>query len=77
MLKSKYGAKYKMFMNYSKRFIDISKTQIWHPNKEYLKDYICEGRNMAYKCKLFVAVTLTVNVISILYRYTCPYNYKS
>ena len=51
------AGKCKIFMNGSKNFIDICKTQIWLPNKEYIRDKKCEVANMADKCKLFVAVT--------------------
>ena len=51
------SAKCKIFINCSKTFVEICKTQIYLPNKEYLRDHGCEGRNMAYKCKRFVTVT--------------------
>ena len=31
------------------------------PNKENVSDHRCERRNMAYKCKIFEAVNLTLN----------------
>ena len=53
-----YGAKYEIFMNYSKNIIGIcKKKQIRLPNKEYLRDHRCEGINVAHKCKICEAVT--------------------
>ena len=38
------AAKCKIFMNCNESFLDICKTQIWLPNKEYLRDHKCEGK---------------------------------
>ena len=50
--------KYEMFMNCIENVIGICKKQIWLPNKEYVRDHRCERTNVAYKCKIFEAVTL-------------------
>ena len=42
----------------------------------YLRGHRSEGTNIAYKYKIFVAVKHFMD-ISILYRYTCVYNFKS
>ena len=34
------------------------------------KDHTCEGKNMASKCKIFDAVTLTIHGL-VLYIYRC------
>ena len=65
------AAKYKIFMNCSKNFIDIGKIQIWLPNEEYIRDHRCEGTNMAYKCKILWLPPNIFMGISILYRCTC------
>ena len=53
--------KCEIFMNYSKKFMGICRKQIWLSKKEYLRDHRCERTNMAYKCKIFEAVTLTLH----------------
>ena len=47
------------------------------PNKKYICDQRCERTDMATKCKIFVAVTWHLISSSIVYRYTCAYNFKS
>ena len=39
-----------------------------------LRHHGYEGTNIAYTCKIFVAVTLHLMGISILHKYTCSYN---
>ena len=65
-------AKFEMFMNCSKNLIFICKKQTWLPNKEYLRDYRCEGRYVAYNCKIFEAFTLTLHG-----HYTLVYSFQS
>ena len=62
------AAKCGIFMNCSKHFIDIckkkkkkTKEMAVKKKKEYMRDHRCEGKNMAYRCKIFEAVKLTLH----------------
>ena len=56
----------------NKIFIGICKKQIQLPNSEYLRNHRFERTNLAYKCKIFVAVTLTHHG-----HYTHVYRFKT
>ena len=39
----------------------INENEIYLPNKESISGHRCERTNMAYKCKIFEAVNLTLH----------------
>ena len=75
-IKKNMAAKCEMFMNYRENFIGICKTQIWLPNREYLRGHKCGMTNMAYKCKIFEAVNLKTSCILVFCIYTHMYNFN-
>ena len=58
-LQKNMAVKCDMFMTCSKTLIDIGK--VWLPNMEHLMDYRCGGKSMAYECKIFQAVKITLH----------------
>ena len=79
-------SKFEMAMNCNINFTGICQNQLWLTDKEYLRDHRCEGRNMAYKCKIFewetsihikyLSLSLKPLWAIVICMYTCVYNFK-